>query len=164
MSASDPPPTRDHPEYVGAVYGSLLAASVVAGSAADGTPTSPGDLVVVLISTGVVFWIAHLYVQVVGRGAPLTWPRLREAGRQEWPLAQAAFPPAIAAALASALGMSDAVASWAALAVAVAGQVTWAVGAAVRTRSSTSVVVLSGLANLVLGLAIVLLKTLVAAH
>ncbi|MFG3441339.1 hypothetical protein ACGF0J_29190 [Nonomuraea sp. NPDC047897] len=164
MSTPDTDASRDGTQYAGAVYGSLLAASVVAGSAADGTPTPAGDLVVVLISTGVVFWMAHLYVRMVGQGAPLTWRRLRAAGRREWPLAQAAIPPAIAAALASALGLSDAVATWAALTVAVAAQVGWAVTAAVRTRSGRGVVVLSGVANLVLGLAIVVLKTLVAAH
>ncbi|MCG5213622.1 hypothetical protein [Streptosporangium sp. KLBMP 9127] len=160
--------TRAAPErmkFEGAVYGSLLAASVVAGSAVDGTPIPAGDLVVVLISTGVVFWIAHLYVHLVSGGAhPLTWRRLRAAGRREWPLAQAAFPPAIAAALASALGLSDVVASWAAMAVAVASQVAWSVAAAIGGRASTGVVVLSGAANLVLGLAIVALKTLLAPH
>ncbi|MFI7439338.1 hypothetical protein [Nonomuraea indica] len=164
MNAGDTQDSHDGARYAGAVYGSLLAASVVAGSAADGTPMAAGDLVVVLISTGVVFWLAHLYVQVIGQRATLTWRRLRDAGRREWPLAQAAVPPAIAAAMASALGLSDTVATWAAMTVAVTAQVGWAVAAAVRTRYDRGVVVLSGLANLVLGLAIVVLKTLVAAH
>ncbi|TMR89478.1 hypothetical protein [Nonomuraea basaltis] len=152
-------------EFAGAVYGSLLAASVVAGSAVDGTPISAGDLVVVLLCTGVVFWIAHVYALVVSRGThTLTWQGLRVAGRQDWPVAQASFPPAIAAAFASALGMSDVIATWAALIVAVATQVTWALAAAVMARSSVQVVVVSGVVNLALGLAIVALKTLVAAH
>jgi hypothetical protein len=165
MNARDTGESPERVEFAGAVYGSLLAASVVAGSAVDGTPLSAGDLVVVLICTGVVFWLAHVYALVVARGTfPLTWRRLRVAARQDWPVAQASFPPAIGAAFASALGLSDVVATWVALAVAVAGQVVWAVAAAATARFSARGVVLSGAANLVLGLAIIALKTLVAAH
>lgn len=164
MNSRDTQPSRERTEYGGAVYGSLLAASVVVGSVADGTPLQAGNLIVVLISTGVVFWLAHLYAQAVSQRAPLTWQRLRDAGRLEWPVAQAAFPPAIAAAFASALGMPDGLAAWAAVVVAVTSQVGWAVAAALSTRSPMGVVVLSGLTNLVLGLAIVVLKALVAAH
>ncbi|MFE3451568.1 hypothetical protein ACFXJ8_21855 [Nonomuraea sp. NPDC059194] len=155
----------EHTELAGAVYGSLLAASVVVGSTAEGGPPSAGELMVLLVCTGVVFWITHVYAQVVGRGypaKPLTWANLRAVARQEWPLAQASFPPAIAAAFASALGMSDVVAAWSALGVAVASQVAWAVAAAVRIHAGRGVVLLSGLANLVLGLAIVALKTLIS--
>lgn len=160
---TDEPPERV--EFSGAVYGSLLAASVVAGSAVDGTPISAGSLVVVLLCTGVVFWLAHVYAMVVSHGTQtLTWRRLRTAGRQDWPVAQASFPPAVAAAFASAFGMSDVVATWVALVVAVASQVAWAVAAAVTARSPARVVVVSAVANLVLGLAIVALKTLVAPH
>lgn len=165
MNVRDTQGPPERVEFAGAVYGSLLAASVVAGSAVDGTPVSAGDLVVVLLCTGVVFWIAHVYAMVVSSSThALTWRRLRLAARQDWPVAQASFPPAVAAAFASALGMSDVVATWTALAVAVAGQVAWAVAAAISARSSARVVVVSALANLVLGLAIVALKTLVARH
>ncbi|RJL30101.1 hypothetical protein [Bailinhaonella thermotolerans] len=152
-------------EFEGAVYGSLLAASVVAGSAVDDRPLPAGDLVAVLISTGVVFWLAHLYAHVISHGPrPLSWRRLWAAGRREWPLAQAAFPPSVAAALASGLGASDAAASWIAMAVAIADQVSWSVAAAIRSRAGIGVVLLSGAANLILGLAIIALKTLLEAH
>ncbi|MEV0199750.1 hypothetical protein [Nonomuraea sp. NPDC050691] len=151
-------------EYGGAVYGSLLAASVVAGSAA-GTPTTAADLVALLISTGVVFWIAHVYVRLVSHGLqPLTWRRIRTAGRVDWPVAQAAFPPAAAAAFAWALGLSDSVATWVALGVAVASQVAWAVAAAVTAGSGRSGIMVSAMINLVLGLVVILLKTFVAGH
>ncbi|MEV0150768.1 MULTISPECIES: hypothetical protein [unclassified Nonomuraea] len=164
MNARDTDEAPERVEIGGAVYGSLLAASVVAGSAA-GAPSSVADLVVLLISTGVVFWIAHVYVRLVEHGLhPLTWRRIRAAGRADWPLAQAAFPPAMAAALASVLGLSDSVAAWVALGVAVATQVGWAVAAAVTVGSGKGVVVVSALTNLVLGLVVILLKTLVAGH
>ncbi|MET7466116.1 hypothetical protein [Nonomuraea sp. NPDC005501] len=164
MNARDTDAAPEPAEFGGAVYGSLLAASVVAGSAA-GTPSPPGDLVLLLISTGVVFWLAHLYVRLVERGLhPLTWRRIRAAGRQEWPLAQAAVPPAVAVALASQLGMSNEAATWVALGVAVATQVAWAVAAAVSAGSGKGVVVVSGITNLLLGLVIIALKTQVAGH
>jgi hypothetical protein len=160
--------TEECPEqagFAGAVYGSLLAASVVAGTAVDGTPISAASLVVVLICTGVVFWLAHVYAQVVSEDThALTWRRLRAAAREDWPVAQASFPPAVGAAFASTLGLSDMAATWVALVVAVAGQVVWAVAAAVTARSSVRFVIASGLVNLVLGLAIVQLKTLIASH
>ena len=162
------PDTDGSPErrgFAGAVYGSLLAASVVAGTAVDGTPISAGSLVVVLLCTGVVFWLAHVYALVVSDDThALTWDRLRTAGREDWPVAQASFPPAVGAAFASTLGLSDMVATWVALAIAVASQVAWAVAAAVTAHSSTRFVIVSGVANLVLGLAIVVLKTQVARH
>ncbi|WP_084962741.1 hypothetical protein [Thermoactinospora rubra] len=164
MDAHDTQSPRPRAEYAGAVYGSLLAASVAVGSAVDGTPLPATGLVTVLISTGAVFWLAHVYAHVVAQGTPPTWRWLRAAGRQEWPVAQAALPPAITAALLSGLGMSDTVATWGALAAAVVNQVVWAVAAAVGTRASTGMVVLSGLANLVLGLAVIALKTFVTPH
>ncbi|NUW43837.1 hypothetical protein [Nonomuraea rhodomycinica] len=164
MNARESEAAPEHVEYGGAVYGSLLAASVVAGSAA-GTPSTAADLVALLISTGVVFWIAHVYVRLVEHGLhPMTWRRVRAAGRVEWPVAQAAFPPAAAAAIAWALGLSDAVATWVALGVAVASQVAWAVAAAVTAGSDRTGIMASAVINLVLGLIVVLLKTFVAGH
>ncbi|MGW0196123.1 hypothetical protein [Nonomuraea sp. NPDC003201] len=165
MDTHDTEGGQERTEFAGAVYGSLLAASVVAGSAVDGTPVSAGDLVVVLICTGVVFWLAHVYAWVVSsRTQPLTWQRLRTAGRHDWPVAQASFPPAIGAAFASSLGLSDKASTWVALVVAVASQTAWAVAAAVTARASARVVALSGAANLAMGLAIIALKTLVGSH
>lgn len=152
-------------DYPGAVYGSLLAASVVTGSAAEGEAAPAAELVALLIVTGLVFWIAHVYAQFVGQGLTaksLTWTRTRAVARREWPMAQASFPPAMSAALMTAFGASDAVAAWAALGVAVTSQVTWAVAAARNAGATTGVVVVSGMANLILGLAIVALKTVVA--
>ncbi|MFD1940070.1 MULTISPECIES: hypothetical protein [Nonomuraea] len=167
MNARDTGAAPERVEFAGAVYGSLLAASVVVGSTAEGGPPAAGELMVLLICTGVVFWITHVYAQIVSHGypiKPLTWESLRAVARHEWPLAQASFPPAIAAALAAGLGLSNTVAAWAALCVAVAGQVVWAVAAAVRIHASTRVVVVSGIANLVLGLVLVTLKTVISTH
>jgi hypothetical protein len=78
--------------------------------------------------------------------------------RHEWPLLEAALPPAIAALLVGLLGASDTAAGWAALAVAIAGQVRWATVTTFRAGASRPLVLLTALVNLVLGLLVVVLK------
>ncbi|MBO2447434.1 hypothetical protein J4573_10080 [Actinomadura barringtoniae] len=148
-------------DYAGAVYGSLLAASVVVGSAPRHTPTPALSLVVLLLATGVVFWLAHVYASLAGdreKGAPLTKQEVRQVGSREWPLAQAAVPPAAAAALCWLLGLSNATAAWCALFVALASQVGWTVVAGTRSNAKPLLIVVSAVVNLLLGLVIVMLK------
>src|SRR3954453_7078672 len=70
--------------YTGAVYGSLLAASVVVGAAVGGggrLDVGPGGVAALLIVTGLVFCVAHAYARLVGdriEQKELTW---REIGR-----------------------------------------------------------------------------------
>ncbi|QZL05019.1 hypothetical protein K2224_19285 [Streptomyces sp. BHT-5-2] len=147
-------------DYGGAVYGSLQAASVVAGAAAFG-PFPRAGLVLLLLVTGLVFWVAHVYSRLVGTLASyrhLTWNRVRQVAGHEWPIAQAAVAPAIAVAISPLLGLSLPGTAWFALAVAVAEQIGWASAAAIRAGASTRLVVFSALVNLVLGLVIVVLK------
>jgi hypothetical protein len=154
----------DRVDYAGAVYGSLLAASVVAGASPRKDPPGAAILITLLLATGVVFWLAHVYARLAGdrwRGARMSWARVRSVGRREWPLAEAAFPPAMVAAICWAVGMSDSAVAWAALVTALCGQVTWAVVASARARAATFLVVGSALVNLLLGLSIVVLKVLV---
>lgn len=150
-------------DYAGAVYGSLLAASVVAGSAPRVDPPRPAELVVLLLATGIVFWLAHNFADIVGdraAGAAVTWAEVRSVATREWPIVQAAVPPALTAAVAAIAGVSDSGVAWVALIVALAGQVGWAVVAAAKTGASRSFIVVSGIVNLVLGMIIVLLKTM----
>jgi hypothetical protein len=153
------------PHYTGAIYGSLLAASVVVGAAAGGHGElnfRPIKLAALLTVTGVVFFLAHSYARLVGERDPamMTDPReIRSALRSEWPLLEAAFPPAAAALIVGLLGGSDMAAAWTALIVAITGQVGWATIATIRAGARTSLVVLTIVVNLVLGLIIVLLKS-----
>ncbi len=161
------PPDDGRADYVGAVYGSLLAASVVASADADGTPLAALDLAATLLATGLVFWIAHVYARVVGgrathpvaEGGRLPKGRVSSVARRELPIAQAAIPPTVVAVLGWALGVSDAAVASVALGVAIAGQVGWAVLASVRAGMGRRGVVVSGFANLAMGLAIVLIES-----
>lgn len=152
-------------DYTGAIYGSLLAGSVVIGSAVGEHGESavrPLQLAASLIITGLVFWLAHAYARLVGqrnRQAALTAQGVRRTVLREWPVLGAALPPAAAALILGLVGASNAAAAWAALVAAIAGQVGWATITTIRTGASTPLVLLSAAVNLLLGLAIVLLKT-----
>lgn len=155
------PDDRERADYAGAVYGSLLAASVVLGASPRSEPAPAPALIVLLLATGLVFWLAHVYASLAGDrqyGLRMKLPEIRSAGRREWPLAQAAIPPAAAAALCWMIDLSDAAASWTALIVALAGQVGWTVAAGRRADSTVYLIFVSGAINLLLGMLIVLLK------
>jgi hypothetical protein len=153
---------REPANYVGAIYGSLLAASVVV--AAGDYALSPRRLALTLAATGLVFWLAHAYARLVGdrlRHAAFSWAEVRGVARHEWPLFKAVLPPAAAALIVGLIGESDLVAAWAALITAVVQQVAWATFAAARAGASRRLVAASAAGNLVLGLLIVALKAVV---
>jgi hypothetical protein len=148
--------------YAGAVYGSLLAASVVAGtSPLQGTPTL-SELVALLMITGLVFWLAHVYARLIGErvesGTPITRREIRRVAQHEWPLVESAIVPSVTACIAVLLGGSDLTAAWVALITAIIGQVGWAVVATVRSGAGMAIVVVSGIGNLILGATLVALK------
>ncbi|MFJ9648337.1 hypothetical protein ACWEPM_26090 [Streptomyces sp. NPDC004244] len=147
-------------DYAGAVYGSLLAASVVAAAG------SVGDfprlhLVVLLLVTGVVFWAAHVYAHLAGErviGGPVDRREVRRVARREWSIVEAAVLPAVAAAISPLFGLGYTGTAWLALVVAVAQQVAWATLGAIRAGASRRMAAGEGAVNLVLGLVIVATK------
>ncbi|TLQ46228.1 hypothetical protein [Streptomyces marianii] len=147
-------------DYTGAVYGSLLAASVVVGAGTLGTFPRL-ELVLLLLCTGVVFWAAHVFARLFGERIAYVSPNgheIRRVCRAERPIIEAAVPPAVAVAVSPLLGLDLEGAVWLALAVAVAGQVGWAAAAAFRAGASGRIVLVAGAVNLVLGLLIVAFK------
>ncbi|ASQ93410.1 hypothetical protein [Streptomyces sp. 11-1-2] len=147
-------------DYAGAVYGSLLAASVVATAGAAGDFPRL-QLIVLLLVTGVVFWAAHVYAHVAGErivGRPISRREVRRVARREWPIVEAAVLPAVAAALSPVLGLGLSGTAWLVLAVAVAQQVAWATFGAINAGASRRMAVGEGVVNLLLGLVIVAAK------
>ncbi|WP_051967498.1 hypothetical protein [Kitasatospora mediocidica] len=147
-------------DYAGAVYGSLLAASViVAASTAVEFPRL--ETVVLLLVTGVVFWVAHVYARLAGErtvGQGLDWREIRRVGRGERSIVEAAVLPAVALAISPLLGLDLTSTAWFALAVAVAQQVSWAFLGALYAGASRRQASAEALVNLVLGLVIVAAK------
>ena len=149
-----------HTDYTGGVYGSMLAASVVIGAGALGSFPRL-QLMLLLLLTGVAFWIAHVHAQLFGARLaqqPLDRRVVAHVCRDEWPIVKAAVPPAAAVAVSPLLGLDVQGTVWLALAVAVAGQVGWSVAAARRSGASWRLVAATASVNLLLGLLIVSFK------
>ncbi|MFF1302193.1 hypothetical protein [Streptomyces sp. NPDC058307] len=151
---------RARADYTGGVYGSMLAASVVIGAGSLGKfPRT--ELVLLLLLTGVVFWLAHVHAQLFGARLAQRTPDRRvvlNACRDEWPIVNAAVPPAAAVAVSPLLGMEVRSALWLALCVAVAGQVGWSVAAARRAGAAPRLMAATAAINLLLGLLIISFK------
>lgn len=151
---------RAHADYTGGIYGSMLAASVVLGAGSLGSfPRT--ELVLLLLLTGVVFWIAHVHAHLFGaRLAQRALDRrvVLHVCRDEWPIVKAALPPAAAVAVSPLLGLDVRGALWLALSVAVAGQVGWSVTAAHRAGASRRLMAATASVNLLLGLMIISFK------
>ncbi|WP_329586350.1 hypothetical protein OG500_35330 [Kitasatospora sp. NBC_01250] len=147
-------------DYAGAVYGSLLAASVIAASSTAGK-FPRFETVVLLLVTGLVFWVAHVYARLAGErsvGRRIDWPQVRDVGRVEWSITEAAVLPAAVVAVSPLLGLGLTATGWLALAVAVAQQVAWAYLGALHASASRRSAALEAAVNLVLGLVIVAAK------
>ncbi|MET9882878.1 hypothetical protein ABZZ20_06865 [Streptomyces sp. NPDC006430] len=160
-SEGDAGPRRaSRTDYAGAVYGSLLAASVVA-TAGVSDPYPRLNLVLLLLVTGLVFWATHVYARLAGErlvGEPLRRHEVRAVALHEWSIVEAAALPAAAVILGGLLGVDMVGTAWLAMAVAVVQQVTWACVGAAKAGASRGLMVTEGAVNLVLGLVIVATK------
>ena len=147
-------------DYTSAVYGSVLAATVVVSA---GDLRSPAALAVLLLVSGVVFWLAHVYAATVaGRHGGWHAGAIRDGMRHEWPVAFAAVPPAIAAA---ACGLIPAVTVgggvWIALAVAIIEQQLWGYAAVRNAKLTGADLTRTMLLNVLMGAIIITLKVAV---
>ncbi|WP_229907413.1 hypothetical protein [Streptomyces vinaceus] len=161
MSAGHGRPRRaSRTDSAGAVYGSLLATSVVA------TASTVGDhprlhLILLLLVTGLVFWATHVYAQLAGErvvGEPWSLREIRRVAVHEWPIVEAAVLPAAAVALSGLLDLGYAGTAWLAMGVSVGQQVLWACLGAARAGASRGQLATEGVVNLFLGLIIVATK------
>ncbi len=153
-------PTRN---LASAVYGSVLAASVIVGS---GDSHGGLQLAAILLVTGLVFWVAHVYAETVA-SVHGGWHlgSIAHGMRHEWPLMVASILPAIAAAVTAAFdGLSPADGAWAALAVAIAEQQIWGLIAVRRAGLGGSMLARTVVLNLLIGLVMVALKLAVPSH
>lgn len=167
MRATTGPARREHrverrarADYTGGVYGSMLAASVVVGAGSLGS-FPRAEVVLLLLLTGVVFWIGHVHAQLFGaRLAQQALDRrvVWNVCWEEWPIVKAAIPPAAAVLAGPLFGLDVRGSLWLALCVAVAGQVGWSVAAARRAGASPRLMAVTASVNLLLGLLIISFK------
>jgi len=143
--------------YTSAVYGSVLAATVIVSA---GDLRSPLTLAILLIASGLTFWFAHVYAATVA-GVHGGWHlgSIWSGMRHEWPVAFASIPPAIAAlvcALVPDISVTDGV--WAALIVAIVEQQLWGYAAVRHARLSGHALTRTILLNVFMGFIILALK------
>jgi ABC-type dipeptide/oligopeptide/nickel transport system permease component len=85
-------------DVAGAIYGLILATSVIAVSR-QYNPDHAGVTAVTVIVTATVFWLAHVYAGVMALGVHghhVPAPReVRGEVRRQWPLVQAGFLPTV---------------------------------------------------------------------
>lgn len=150
-------------DFAAAVYGSILAAAVVA-SLDVGDVAAPA-MTVSLAGTMVVFWLAHVWADAIADrmrdGRAYDWAGLRAAATWHWPMIEVALGPLAALALADLGVWSRATAVAVALAIGVAQLVGWGIVVGRRTFDSWPAALLSGAVDGLLGCALVVLKTLV---
>ena len=155
---------EDERRFSAAIYGSILAASLVA--AMDATEAAPQEMTLSLLSTTLVFAIAHAWSEAVGERIVLrqggSVARLVELIRREWPLVEAGFVPGAALALAWAGVWSADFGADLALVLAVLQLVGWGIVVGRRTYDRWLQALVVGAVNGFLGLVLVALK--IAVH
>ena len=152
---------RRQGNYTSAVYGSVLAASVVVSS---GDLRTPAVLSVLLVVSGLVFWSAHVYAATVaGVHGGWHYGAIASGMRKEWPVAFASIPPAAAALICGALpNVSVNDGAWAALIVAIVEMQVWGFAAVRNSNLTGQALTRTMLLNVFMGLVIVALKVGVA--
>jgi hypothetical protein len=150
------------PESAGAIYGTIAAMAVIAGTAAD---PGHGTALGLTIATLLVFWVAHVYAHALAhhlRGASgLDWSVVRAAMVEEWSLLQGPVPLLVLLGLGELGVLEERLAVRLALWLGVVELVTWAVLYARCQRWSWLTALTAGAVNGLFGLVIVVLEVVV---
>jgi hypothetical protein len=163
---SEPPePGGRHREfaYAAAVYGSVVVAALVA--AAFEAHVGARTTTLTLVATTLVFWVAHVWSEVMGvrlAGTVPRWSQIRHVAVSEWPLVEAGFVPDALLALAWAGVYSRDTGAELAMTAAVLQLAAWGFAAGWRTQRRLVPAVVTGVVDCAFGLAIVGLE--VAIH
>ena len=150
------------PESAGAIYGTIAAMAVIAGSAKS---SEPGEALGLTIATLLVFWLAHVYAHALAhhlRGAKrLDWSAVKVAMAEEWSLLQGPVPLLVLLVLGELGVLEERQAVRLALWLGVVELVTWGILYARRQRWSWVTALTAGAVNGLFGLLIVVLEVLV---
>lgn len=147
-----------------AVYGTILVLAVVAALSKDKS-AGPGAILAGALATSIVFWIVHVYAEMLDRrtsgDTTPTWPLLRDSAWQEWPLVQAALAP-LAPLLLGAFGvLSRSTSITLSLAIGIAALAAWGYMAGRAVHESWIKCLATAAGAVGLGALLVLLKNLV---
>ena len=150
------------PESAGAIYGTIAAMAVIAGTARD---PGHGKALELTIATLFVFWLAHVYAHALAhhlRGAKrLDWSAVTAAMAEEWPLLQGPSPLLLLLALGQLGVLEERQAVRLALWLGVVELVAWGILYARSQRWSWLTALTAGAVNGLFGLVIVVLEVVV---
>jgi hypothetical protein len=147
------------------IYGAIITAAIL-DAAGGRLPTEA--LVITVVVTLLVYWLAEEYAEVLGEqaagGALPGWAYIRGALTATWPMVSASYLPLLALVAARVAGASPLAAANAGLVTAVAVLIihAWSAGRSARLRGWKLLAATSIAAGL--GLIMILLKDLVLVH
>jgi len=147
------------------IYGAIVTAAILA-AAGGKLPTAA--LVVSVVVTLLVYWLAEEYAELLGeqteKGALPTWAYVRRALAATWPMVSASYLPLLALVLARLAGASPLTAANVGLVVAVVVMTFygWRAGRAAQLHGRQLFFVTAAAAAL--GLVMILLKDLALLH
>ena len=147
-------------DYAGAIYGSIIATSLI--GALRQADVSSKEITLEVAATMIVLWLAHTWAAIAGErihlGHGLLLHRVRALARQEWPIVEAGFVPVVALALGW-IGVLDATqATRVALILGVAQLFVWGFVLGRRVYSSWGGAILAALGDGAVGVVLVLLE------
>lgn len=150
------PTRRPQTDFTSAVYGSVVAGTVIVTAG----PVRPLTLAIMIVVGGIVFWLAHVYALTVANvHGGWEFGAIRKGLRKEWPVAFAAIPPALAALSAGIFpDLSPADGAWIAVVVAIVEQQLWGYWAVRRSGMRGLAMVRTITLNVVIGIVVVVLK------
>ena len=155
---------KTHVSFSRAIYGNVLATSLVVAFSED-DDYSTAEIAVSVLVTGLVFWLAHVYASLIGTRYAVRRRLTRaEVGAEfyaEWPVVQAFFPPTAVLLLGTVGLLSEGTAVSLAIAGGVAAMVLWSLAIGRQERMTLPALIVMTLLNAAFGAAVVLLKVIV---
>jgi hypothetical protein len=147
------------------IYGAIITAAIIA---ANGGELSTAALVIAVIVTLLVYWVAEEYAEVLGEqaegGRLPTWASIRGMLISTWPMVSASYAPLLALVFARLAGASALTAANVGLGLAIVLLTIhgWSAGRAARLHGRQ--LLLSTCIAATLGIVMILLKDVVLIH
>lgn len=161
-----PPQSDPAGFYTAAVYGTILAASLIAVFRQE--HDSPETIALTLMGTMTVFWLAHTWSAILGErihvGHAIGRRRVIAIAMSEWPLVESAFAPTIVLLLGWIGILGAKTAENLALAVCIVQLLAWGSAVGRKAYHVWWAAALAGLVDALLGLGLVWLEITVVHH
>jgi hypothetical protein len=147
------------------IYGAIVTAAIITATGGE-LPTAA--LVVAVVVTLLVYWLAEEYAELLGEqaegGRLPTWPYIRGVLASTWPMVTASYLPLLALVVARLAGASALAAANVGLAVAIVLLMVhgWTAGRSAHLHGRQ--LLLSASVAAALGIVMILLKNLILVH